>query len=165
MFLTPTNRKLYLFGFLVCTGLIAVALFMQYGLGFDPCPLCIFQRIAFIFIGLFCLLAALHNPGQGGTGNKFYSVLIGASALTGIGLSLRHSWLQHFPPDTVECGAGLDYWLETLPVGEIIQKILTGSGECSEVVWKFIGLSIPEWTAIMYTGFLLFAVYLWRKRR
>jgi len=165
MFLTPTNRKLYLFGFFVCTGLIAFALFMQYGLGYDPCPLCIFQRIAFIFIGLFCLLAAAHNPLRTGFGNRIYASLIGLSALTGIGLSLRHSWLQHFPPETVECGAGLDYWLETLPVGKIIQKILTGSGECTEVVWRFIGLSIPEWTAIMYTGFFFFAIYLWRQHR
>ncbi len=165
MFFTPNNRKLYLSGFLVCVGLIAFALFMQYGLGYDPCPLCIFQRIAFIFIGLICLLAAMHGPSHGASANKFYGSLIGLSALGGLGISLRHSWLQHFPPETVECGAGLDYWLQTLPVGEIIQKILTGSGECSDIVWKFLGLSIPEWTAIMYTCFFIFAIVLWRQRR
>ena len=165
MFLTPANRKLYLFGFMLCVSLIAVALYMQYGLNYGPCPLCIFQRIAFILIGLICLFAAFHNPPYGGAGNKFYGMLIGLSALGGIGLSLRHSWLQHFPPDTVECGAGLDYWLETLPVGDIIQKVLTGSGECSDIVWKFLGLSIPEWTAIMYGCFFIFAIVLWRQRR
>lgn len=163
MFFIPNNRKLYLLGFVVCVGLLSVALFMQYGLGFDPCPLCIFQRLAFIAIGLICLFAALHNPLRGG--NNVYGLLIGVSALTGLGISLRHSWLQHFPPETVECGAGFDYWLETLPVGQIIQKVLTGSGECSDVIWKFLGLSIPEWTAVMYTGFIFFAIYLWRQRR
>ena len=151
----PQNRTLYILGFLVCCGLIAVALFMQFGLGYEPCPLCIFQRLVFVAIGLICLVAALHNPDI--SGHKPYGSLIGIAGLIGLGLSLRHSWLQHNPPDIVECGAGLDYWIETLPVGEIFKKVLTGTGECSDVVWKFVGLSIPEWTAIMYLGFIVFA--------
>ena len=152
----PQNRNLYISGFLICCTLIYVALFMQFGLGYEPCPLCIFQRLAFVAIGLICLVAALHNPGT--RGHKFYGALIGISALTGLGISLRHSWLQHNPPEFVECGAGLDYWLETLPVGEVLHKVLTGSGECTDVIWKFLGLSIPEWTAIMYLGFVVFAI-------
>lgn len=165
MFFTLNNRQLYLFGFLVCVGLLAFALFMQYGLGYDPCPLCIFQRIAFLFIGLICALAALHGPSHGASVNNVYGSLIGLSALCGIGLSVRHSWLQHFPSETAECGPGLEYWLENLPVGETIQKVLTASGDCSVIVWKFLGLSIPEWTAIMYTCFFIFAIVLWRQRR
>jgi len=137
----PQNRTLYILGFLTCCGLLSVALFMQFGLGYEPCPLCIFQRLAFVAIGLICLLAAIHNPEI--TGHKAYGSLVAIAGLTGLGISLRHSWLQHNPTDFVECGAGLDYWLETLPVSEIIQKVLTGSGECSDVVWKFLGLSIP----------------------
>ncbi len=152
----PQNRTLYILGFLTCCGLLSVALFMQFGLGYEPCPLCIFQRLAFVAIGLVCLLAAIHNPDM--TGHKAYGSLIGIAGITGLSISLRHSWLQHNPPDFVECGAGLDYWLETLPVGEIIQKVLTGSGECTDVIWKFLGLSIPEWTAIMYLGFIVFAI-------
>ena len=152
----PQNRTLYIFGFLICCGLIAVALYMQYVLFYDPCPLCIFQRIAFISIGLLCLVAAIHNPEN--LGHNTYGALIGLAGLTGFALSLRHSWLQHNPLEFVECGAGLDYWLENLPVGDIIQKVLTGSGECSDIVWVFLGLSIPEWTAIMFLGFVLFAI-------
>ena len=152
----PQNRTLYILGFLVCCGLIAVALFMQFGLGYEPCPLCIFQRLVFVAIGLICLVAALHNPDI--SGHKPYGSLIGIAGLIGLGLSLRHSWLQHNPPDIAECGAGLDYWIETLPVGEIIRKVLTGTGECSDIIWKFLGLSIPEWTAIMYLGFIIFSI-------
>ena len=152
----PQNRSLYIFGFLVCSGLLGVALYMQYGLYYDPCPLCIFQRIAFITIGLVCLVASIHNPQI--KGHKVYGSLIGLTGLIGLGLSLRHSWLQHNPPEFVECGAGLDYWLENLPVGEIIQKVLTGSGECTDIAWKFLGMSIPEWTAVMLFGFVVFAI-------
>ncbi len=150
------NRSLYISGFLVCCALICVALFMQFGLGYEPCALCILQRLAFVAIGLVCLVAALHNPDI--RGHKPYGLLIGISSLTGLSISLRHSWLQHNPPEFVECGGGLEYWLETLPVGEVIQKALTGSGDCTDVIWTFLGLSIPEWTAIMYLGFTLFAI-------
>lgn len=156
MMTLPENRTLYFLGFLICFALMGVALFFQFVLLYEPCPLCIFQRLAFVVIGLVCLVAGFHNPDTGG--HKVYGSLIGLSALTGLGISLRHSWLQHNPPEFVECGAGLDYWLETLPVGEIIQKVITGSGDCSVVVWKFLGLSIPEWTAIMYLGFIVFAI-------
>lgn len=152
----PNNRTLYLLGFLICCALISVALYMQFVLYYEPCPLCIFQRLAFVLIGVICLVAAVHNPE--GSGNKVYGALIGLSGLIGLGLSLRHSWLQHYPPKFSECGGDLSYWLETLPVGKVLQNVLAGTGDCSDVVWKFIGLSIPEWTAIMYLGFILFAI-------
>ena len=156
MFTLPVSRHLYFFGFLLCVSLIGVALYMQYVLHFDPCPLCIFQRISFIIIGLICLLAAIHNPVQ--LGHKLYGALIMIAALFGLGLALRHSWLQHNPPEFVECGGGLDYWLETLPTNKIIENVLRGTGECTDIVWKFLGLSIPEWTAILYLGFAIFAI-------
>lgn len=159
----PNNRILYLFGFLVSCGLIGVALFMQHGLGYEPCPLCIFQRIAFISIGLTCLVAAIHNPLF--WGNKVYASLISLGGLFGLGIALRQSWLQHFPPKFVECGAGLEYWLETLPPGKIIQNVLKGTGDCTDVVWKFLGLSIPEWAAILFAIYIIFAIYLWRRPR
>ena len=129
---------------------------MQYVMHFDPCPLCIFQRISFIAIGLVCLLAALHNPTN--IGHKIYGLLIAIAALFGLGLAIRHSWLQHNPPEFVECGGGLAYWLDTLPANKIVEKVLQGTGECTDIVWKFLGLSIPEWTAVVYVGFILFAL-------
>ena len=156
MITLPENRTFYALGFVVSCALIGVALFFQFVMDLEPCPLCILQRLAFVAIGLVCLVAAIHNPQR--IGNKIYAALVGISALSGLGVSLRHSWLQRNPPEFVECGAGLEYWLETLPVGEVLQKILTGSGECSDVVWRFLGLSIPEWTAIMYCAFILFAI-------
>ncbi len=157
MFSHINSRPLYLLGFLICAALIGTALYMQYVQYLDPCPLCIFQRIAFIAIGLICLVATFHHPEH--FGHKIYGAGIGLSALTGLGLALRQSWLQHNPPDGfAECGPGLETWLETLPVGEIIQKVLTGTGDCADIVWKFLGLSIPEWAALMFLGFIAFSI-------
>ena len=51
-------RIQYLFGFIVCAALIAYALYADKILGFDACPLCIFQRVAFAALGVVGLLGA-----------------------------------------------------------------------------------------------------------
>ena len=60
----PNKRLLNLAGFLACAGMMGFALYAQYGLMLEPCPLCVFQRIATISLGLVFLVAALHNPGS-----------------------------------------------------------------------------------------------------
>ncbi|HEY5703481.1 MAG TPA: disulfide bond formation protein B, partial [Gammaproteobacteria bacterium] len=76
-------------------------------------------------------------------------------------------WLQHLPPEKVpECGPGLDYMLEAFPLGQALKMILSGSGECAEVQWSFLGFSIAEWSLIWFILFFiasLFAIIYFRK--
>lgn len=134
-------------GFLACAGLMGYALYVQYVLGLQPCPLCIFQRIATIVTGILFLIAAIHNPR--GNGARVYGAVIALAALAGMLISARHVWIQAQPPGTVAaCGADLDYLLEIMPVTDVISKVLTGSGECGTVDWTLLGLSMPWWVAI-----------------
>ena len=145
--MTLTRRTGNALTALACIGLLGYALYSQYVLELYPCPLCIFQRIAVAALGLVALIAALHNPGRGGT-IAYTSLAVVAGAL-GIGIAARHVWLQNLPPDQVPaCGAGLDYMLETLPLGRVIREVLTASGECAEVSWRLLGLTMPAWVAI-----------------
>lgn len=138
-------------GFLACVLLMSYALYAQHVLGLSPCPLCIFQRVAVIVVGVLFLIAALHNPA--GKGSMAYGVLIDLAALAGIGISARHIWIQAQPPGTVAaCGADLDYLLEIMPVTEVVNKVLTGSGECGKVDWTLLGLSMPWWVLIALVG-------------
>lgn len=146
----PSRRLLNFGGFAVCAGLMGFALFAQHVLLLDPCPLCVFQRVAVISLGAIFLVAALHNPS--GAGRIVYSVLLALAALGGISVAGRHAWLQQLPPDKVpSCGPGLDYMLETLPFTEVLSKVFSGSGECAEIVWQFLGLSMPAWVLIWVT--------------
>lgn len=134
-------------GFLVCVALMGYALYAQHVLGLEPCPLCIFQRVAVIAVGVLFLLAALHNPGR--TGARGYGVLQLIAVIAGILVSARHIWIQAQPPGTVAaCGAGLDYLMEIMPISDVITKVLTGSGECGTVDWRLLGLSMPWWVLI-----------------
>jgi disulfide bond formation protein DsbB len=143
-----TNRRLINFaGFIACVALLGYAYYSQYKLGLEPCPLCIFQRIGVAALALVFLISGLHNPR--GWGSTVYAALIGVAALATIGVAIRHLYVQSLPPGTIPaCGAPLDVLLQFTPVTEVIRKVLTGSGECSQVNWKFLGLAMPAWVLI-----------------
>ncbi len=143
----PGTRQLNLAGFLACVGMMAYALYAEHYLLLAPCPLCVFQRMSVIVLGIIFLIAALHNPA--GWGRHGYTSLILAATGSGVGVAGRHVWLQNLPPDQVPaCGAGYDYIMDTLPFAEALSVIFTGSGECATIDWQFLGLSMPAWVVI-----------------
>ena len=76
-----------------------------------------------------------------------------------VGIAARHVWLQNLPPDQVPaCGAGLDYMLDTLPLTSVVRQVLTASGECAEVSWRFLGLTMPTWVVIAVSVLLLWVL-------
>jgi disulfide bond formation protein DsbB len=143
----PGTRQLNLAGFLACTGMMGYALFAEHVLLLEPCPLCVFQRLAVISLGAVFLLATLHNPD--GSGRRVYAALILLATAAGIGVAGRHVWLQNLPPDKVpSCGPGFDYILDSFPLADALKLIFSGSGECASIDWQFLGLSMPAWVVI-----------------
>lgn len=154
----PGRRQLNLAGFLACAGLMAYALYAEHALLLEPCPLCVFQRMAVIALGIVFLAAALHNPS--GSGRYVYTALVAVAAGTGIGVAGRHVWLQNLPPDQVpSCGPGFDYIIDSFPLADALKLIFTGSGECASVDWKFLGLSMPTWVVISVSVIGLFGLW------
>ena len=152
-------RVLFAAVFAVCASLLAAGIFyFQEYLGLDPCPMCILQRFAFIAIGLTALAAAIHNPR--GAALKVYGAVMVLFAVAGAGVAIRHSYLQHFPPQTETCGTDLEFLLNTFSLTEAFPKIFAGTGSCSRVDWKFIGLSIPEWALVWFVTFAIAAAWL-----
>ena len=136
-------------GVAAVAGLMGYALYAQYVVGLEACPLCIFQRVAMIALGVVFAVAALHAPR--GAGARVYAVLGGVVAAIGLGISAWHVRMQHLPPEKVpSCGPGLSYMMEAFPVAEWIKMVFTGSGECAEVNWTFLGLSMPAWVGILF---------------
>ena len=123
---------------------MAYALHAQYDLGLEPCPLCIFQRIGVILMGVTFLAAALHHPRAGG--RYAYATLVALFALLTIAIAARQLYIQSLPPGTLpSCGAPLEMMLRFMPLTEVIRKVLAGSGECGVVNWRFLGLAMPAW--------------------
>ena len=141
----PSPRNLNLLIFLATLTLIGVALFMQHAMGLEPCYLCIVQRAFFILTGLIALLAFVHDPGKKGV--RFYGATTTLSAIAGGGFSIRQLWLQSLPEDLVPaCGPPAEYLFDAFPLIEVIPVLLRGDGNCAEVQWSLLGISIPGYT-------------------
>ena len=138
--------------------LMGAALYMEHMMHLEPCPLCIFQRVAVIATGLVAIAAALHNPAQ--LGVKVYGLLVVLASTVGGALATRQIYLQSLPEDQVpSCGPGLDYLLDVFPMQEVIQMVLVGDGSCAEVVWTFLGVSIPGWTLVGFIGLVTLGLF------
>ena len=150
----PGKRLLNLAGFLACAGMMGFALYAQHVLFLDPCPLCVFQRVATIALGAVFLIAALHNPGQ--LGSRIYGGLVILTAGFGTGVATWHVYLQNLPKDEVPlCGPGFEYIMDNFALFDALDMIFQGSGECADVVWRMLGLSMPTWVIIGLGGLLI----------
>ena len=144
-------RLWFLLGFASCFLMLAVGAYFQFVEELEPCPLCISQRIAILVAGIVFLIAAIHNPKRSGL--KVYSILGAIVALCGAAISIRHVWIQNLPADEVpECGPGLEYVFENFPLIDTIKLMLNGTGDCADILWTFLGISIPGWTLVAFLG-------------
>ncbi|MCL4110047.1 UNVERIFIED_CONTAM: hypothetical protein GTU68_038264 [Idotea baltica] len=153
-----------LLGFVITASMFAAAMYMQHVMYLDPCPLCIVTRVIVLFMAILFLATLIINPKN--WGRRFFGALFTLTSLSGVIVSGRHSWLQHFPPEiTGSCGPGLNYWMDNLPASEVVQNVFKGTAECSAVSWTFLGMSIPEWSLIFFVCFLFFSLRLLFKGR
>ena len=158
-----SRRWANLAGAAAIVGLMAYALYAEHVLGLEACPLCIFQRMAFIGLGLVLLVAGIHRPTGGFA--RVYGLAGFAAAATGAGIAARHFYIQNLPADQVPaCGPGLDYIMDAFPLLEALELVFTGSGECAAVNWSFLGLSMPGWTFLWFVALGLLALAAnWRR--
>ncbi len=147
----------------VCVAMLAFGLYLQHGVGLEPCPMCIVQRYALILVALCAALA-------GATGRKGLQIGGGALALlfAGFGafVAARQSWLQWYPPEIVSCGRDFYGMIETFPLKRAVPMIFKGSGDCTKIDWTFLGLSIANWSFVWFAIFgVVFAALLVRLLR
>ena len=142
--------------------MVAVFYFQDY-LGLEPCYLCITQRVFVIAVGVICGLAAIHNPPQ--CGQRIYAALSTIAAVAGGYFSSKQLWLQSLPEDQVPaCGVPVDYLFDAFSLSEAVAMLLRGDGNCAEVQWQFLGLSMPAWVLVAFVGFTIVGLtQLWRK--
>ncbi len=157
-----TQRNIYLAIFLVCLGLLSFGLVLEHVKGLEPCPLCIFQRIAYVLVGIFAMDGLIFSfvLKDKRIIHVIHHCLIILSAIGGLVIAGRQVWLQHLPEDQVPaCGPGLEYMLDVFPLAEALPMIFQGSGECAEVQWTFLSFSIPEWSLLCFSLIILITIY------
>ena len=137
--------------------MMAFALYMQYGQGLSPCPLCMSQRMVVVVLGLISLVTLFVRPAARGL--RVSGLFLLFFSACGIALAIRQLYLESLPPSEHHvCMPGLDYLIQILPWQEILRQMLTGGADCAVVAWRFLGLSMAGWTLVIFvitalTGF------------
>jgi disulfide bond formation protein DsbB len=148
-----SSRGFNLFMAFVCYQLLITAFYFQYIDGMEPCPLCIFQRVAVLVLGFWFLVHGIHNPLAGSRWNALYNGGGLLATLVGGGISARHAYLQNLPAGEVPaCGPSLEFLADMLPFTELLNVVLKGSGECADVSWRMMGLTMPMWLMLFFIG-------------
>ena len=157
-------RKQFLLGFLACAALLAYAFYVQFELQILPCPFCIFQRIAFAALGLVFLVGGLHAP-RGAGARKGWALLALVPAVVGMSYSGRHAWVQLNPPELPACGPGLNFIVEQHSWLGAAKQVLMATGDCANIDWQFLGLSMPMWCLVWFIALAAWAMHAGFRRR
>lgn len=144
-----------------CVSMLAFGLYLQHSQGLNPCPMCIVQRYALIFVAITSGLA-------GASGKKSLQILATSLMLAGAGfgafVAARQSWLQWYPPEVATCGRDFYGMVEDFPLNRAIPMIFRGGGDCSAIDWTFLGGTIANWSFVSFVLFGVLALLLiWRR--
>jgi len=157
-------RSQFLLGFAACAALLAYAFFVQFQLGIQPCPFCIFQRLCFAALGLVFLAGGLMSP-RGAGARKVLALLALLAAGLGTSYAARHTWVQLYPPELPSCGPGLNFIVEQHSWLGAARQVLLATGDCSNIDWKFLGLSMPMWCVLWFVALGAWALHAGWKHR
>lgn len=162
-FLFGAPRRTYALICAACVAMLAFGMYLQHVVGLEPCPMCVVQRYALVLVAVFTGLAGA----TGRTGlQKTWGLLALVAAVGGAYTAARQSWLQWHPPEFVSCGRDIYGMIESFPLQRAIPMIFRGSGDCSQIDWTFLGLSIANWSFVSFSAILVtLAVYLWQRAR
>lgn len=147
-------EKIKLFAGTISIFLVIFSVIIQEIYSLDPCPLCITQRIVFLISGIVFLTFHLRPF------NKWieFFVLL-AINLFGLVFALRHVLIQKkIIQIPAECGIDLGYMFDNFPLTEMFELVFRGTGDCSEIDWTLIGITIPEWSALWFVIFIIITV-------
>ncbi len=154
-----SGKSGYLFGFALCFGIVALALWIQTTYQLEPCPLCITQRMLFMGLGVLFLITAFIPPAS-----IFKKILAAFQVLTALGgasVAIRHWYLQANRESMIaDCGVGFDYMFENFPLQKAFKLLFRGTGDCAAIDWTFLGLSLPQLGLISFLAFAAYAIYL-----
>ncbi len=157
-------RIFYAFLSLLTLIVASASLYFQYVSGLQPCPLCLMQRLCVFILFFICITGLCLHPLRRG---RLVASLQVFFALAGLYFSGRQLWLQSLPTDAVPaCMPGLDVMMKYFPWKDVAHALFWGAGDCAEVSWTWLGLSMPAWSFLYFLLMFLSGIFVyWRIRQ
>lgn len=155
-------RLHYFIIFLISAGMLGVGIYLQLFMAMDPCPLCVFQRMALSVIAIIALLGFLHGPEEFGA--RVYSMFLSITALVSVGIGSYHVWFLQQPVDEfASCGPGLsitvDKIIAYLPASNVTEILYRSTSSCGAASTpELFGVALPllAFPAIIVLALIIF---------
>jgi disulfide bond formation protein DsbB len=136
---------------------IGGALFFEYVIGLNPCELCLEQRkpyyAAIVLSAVLLALSGRVSPRIQAAG----LILLGLIWVSGSALGVYHSGAEwHFWPGPTTCGGDAAFGLDK---GDLVSALKNAKPvvSCTDVQWRFLGLSLAGYNALIAAGLALVA--------
>jgi disulfide bond formation protein DsbB len=131
--------------------------YIQHGLGVEPCPLCIVQRLAFVAVGIAALLGLVLAARR--MASMVVAAITSLLAMAGAGVATWHLWIKANPPESFSCGRPFAWMIENMPLTDVLPKLFKGEADCLQDTWTLLGLGIPHWSLLLFLVLMALADY------
>lgn len=146
------KRSAWLFLAFSSLALELTALYFQYGMGLQPCVLCVYERLA--MVGL-CLAGILGFLAPRSLIMRLIALALGLfSSIKGLIISLRHLDLQMNPAPWKQCEF-IPNFPETLPFHQWQPSIFSPTGSCNESQWSLFGITMVQWLVFIFAVYVI----------
>lgn len=153
----PAQRWPWLLLGISALALELVALYFQYGMGLEPCVMCIYQRVAVAGLAIAGFVGAIAP--QNTLVRLVAFIAWFTAAIWGLFIAYEHMLMQN--PDNfmlaMSCDAFPNFpsWMA---IHEWFPAIFEARGTCDTIDWQFLGQSMPSWMVVSFTLYTVLAV-------
>lgn len=146
----PERKTAWGLLFLSALALELTALYFQYGMGLEPCIMCIYQRAAVLGVLFSALLVfVINNTLSRAVGFIGW----GVSAIWGLIIAIEHVDIQTAAnPFFVTCEIVPNF---PVPLHEWIPSFFAATGDCGDIDWQFLSMSMPQWMIVIFAAYSL----------
>ncbi len=131
-------------------GFELIALYFQYVMALEPCIMCIYQRVAMWGVFISALVGAA----------KPQNTIVRALGLAGFVISSGWGFLvakEHIMMQTTTDPFAFSCAFEPnfpsfMPLHEWIPSLFAATGDCGNIDWQFLGLSMPGWMQVIFAA-------------
>lgn len=124
------------------------ALYFQYGMGLEPCIMCVYQRTAVLGVLLSGLLVFLVNNAL----TRLIGYIgWGVSSIWGLLIAVEHVDIQTASnPFFVTCEIVPNF---PVPLHDWVPFFFAATGDCGDIDWQFLSLSMPQWMIVIFAAY------------
>lgn len=160
MWLFKSERFLFCMMGALALWALGAAVFFEYYDHLAPCMLCIMQRVLFLSIFFVAAFGFLISKASFIL-RRIASVLIFIISLMGMSVVARQLWIASLPEaQRPLCLPSVEYIFNNFLWNEILPLFFIGTGDCAEISWKFLGLSMPAWSLVFFAAISVGSIFL-----